>query len=264
MTDQPDFFDHPSGRRLAYHHTPGATPTVVFLGGFMSDMTGSKATTLEEHCRARGQAFLRLDYSGHGASSEKFEDGTIGLWAEDAAAVIDAAVGADGPLVLVGSSMGGWVALLLARRWPLRVRGLVGIAAAPDFTERMWTHELNDDLRATILRDGFVKIPSDYGPDPYIFTRALFDDGRKNSVLTGPLPVAGPVRLLQGMQDADVPWETAVTLAEKVDSPDPALTLIPAGDHRLSTDQDLARLTRTVDEILALLNGQETPSRNNP
>lgn len=246
----PSITKGPNGTDLAYVRTPGKAPGVMFLGGFMSDMTGSKAMVLEGHARKRGRAALRFDYSGHGASSGAFADGTIGAWADDALFMLDQFT--EGPVVLVGSSMGGWIASLIARKRPDRLAGFIGIAAAPDFTERMWAHDLTDQQRKIILTEGRVLIPSDYGPDPYIFTKALFDDGRANSVFSKPLRLDVPVRLLQGIEDPDVPWETAKTLAchmEDSGSSDVEAVLIPGGDHRLSTERDLNRLVRTLDEI---------------
>lgn len=249
----PNMTQGPNGTDLAYVRTSGGGPGVMFLGGFMSDMTGSKALTVEAHAKARDRAALRFDYSGHGQSGGAFADGTIGAWAADAIYMLENYT--DGPVVLVGSSMGGWIASLLARQCPEKVAGFIGIAAAPDFTDRMWTHDLNDDMRKMILTEGRVLVPSDYGPEPYTFTKALFDDGRAQSVLTEPLKIDAPVRLIQGTEDPDVPWETAKTLAchmEDSGSPDVEAILVPGGDHRLSSDSDLARLTRILDELWGL------------
>ncbi|MFC0409443.1 alpha/beta fold hydrolase [Roseomonas elaeocarpi] len=236
------------GTALAWASLPGAGPTVVFLGGFRSDMTGSKAIFLRDHCAARGQAFLRLDYSGHGASGGRFEDGTITRWTEDAAAVI--AARAPGPLVLVGSSMGGWIALLLARRWgPERVRALVGIAAAPDFTEELIPAELTVADHEALARDGVTYRPSEYG-DPVPFTAALLRDGARNLVLRDRRRLGCPVHLLQGMADPDVPWRHALRIVEALDDPGVLLTLIKDGDHRLSRPSDLVLLARALDPLL--------------
>lgn len=235
------------GTRLAYHLTEGSGPGVVFLGGFMSDMEGGKATMLEAYCKMRGQAFLRFDYQGHGESDGAFADGTIGLWAKDALAVIDGLT--KGPQILVGSSMGGWIALLAAKARPSRVKGLVGIAAAPDFTTRMWADELTADQRETILRDGMVEVPTDYGPDPYILTKALFDDGWESRVIHQPLHLDIPMRFIQGTEDLDVPWQTALDIAEAVTSDDVEVILVPGGDHRLSEKLDLKRLKRVVRQL---------------
>lgn len=247
----PEYFDSPHGSRIAYHKTQGTSPGVMFLGGFMSDMDGGKALALEAHCKHIGRAFIRFDYQGHGSSSGDFSDGTIGLWAKDALAVLDHLT--EGPQLLVGSSMGGWTSLLCAKARPGRVKGFVGIAAAPDFTTRMWQNELTETQRQTILSQGLVKIPTDYGPEPYILTKALFDDGHKNRVVHTPLHLDIPMRLIQGTADPDVPWQTALHIAEMATSSDVEVILVPEGDHRLSEPRDLKRLTRVVDELVGLL-----------
>ena len=240
VTD-PAFLARPDGTRLAYRHRPGAGPTVIFLPGFMSDMRGSKAEALDAWAAARGRAFLRLDYSGCGESGGAFAEGTISRWRDDALAVIDAA--ADGPVVLVGSSMGGWIALLIAAALPEQVAALVGIAAAPDFCD--W-----GDLAGL---DGPVELPSDYGPEPTLYTAALIADGRANRVLDAPIPYAGPVRLLQGQADLDVPWSLSHDIARVLGSADVQVTLVKDGDHRLSRPQDLALLAATLDRLLETL-----------
>ncbi|WP_426957277.1 alpha/beta hydrolase [Muricoccus radiodurans] len=237
----------PDGVPLAWAALPGTGPAVVFLGGFRSDMEGTKAIHLRDACAARGRAFLRLDYSGHGASGGDFEDGTIGAWAEDAALVIGAC--APGPVVLVGSSMGGWIALLLTRRWgETRVRGLIGLAAAPDFTEALIPAELTEADRATLARDGVLRRPSAYG-EPIPITARLLEEGRDQLLLGAPISFAGPVRLLQGMADPDVPWQHALRIVSALAGADVQLTLIKDGDHRLSRPEDLALLTRTLDAL---------------
>ncbi len=252
MTDSPSaapqFLDAGSGVSIAYHRLPGKSPGVVFLGGVRSDMTGTKALALEAFCRARGQAFLRFDYRGHGASSGRFEEGTIGRWAEDAFAAIDRLT--EGPQILVGSSMGGWIALLTALRLSSRVAGLVGIAAAPDFTEDLLWSAFPADKRERLQRDGVIREPSQYGEKPYSITYELIRDGRKHLLLRDPLKLRIPVRLLQGMLDPDVPWQRSLRLADKLEGSDVRVVLIKDGDHRLSRDQDLALLCRTVEELL--------------
>lgn len=243
---QPSILKAAHGTEIAYHKIPGAGPGVVFFGGFMSDMEGSKALTLEAYCREAGRAFVRFDYQGHGQSSGEFADGTIGLWAKDALEVIDKLT--EGPQILVGSSMGGWIALLAAKARPGRVKALVGIAAAPDFTVRHWA-ELSEDARQTILRDGRLEVPSEYGPDPYVFTKALFEDGWKSRVNHRPIHLDIPVRLIQGTEDADVPWQTAMSIADNLTGEDVEVILVPGGDHRLSRDIDLKRLVRVVDNL---------------
>lgn len=238
-----------NGVELAWSHLAGAGPTIVFLPGFKSDMAGSKAVHLRDWAAARGRAMLRLDYAGHGASGGVFEDGTIGGWTADARAVIAART--QGPLLLVGSSMGGWIALLLARALPGRVAALVGIAAAPDFTETLLWDGLSETERAVLARDGYVERPSIYGEKPYRFTRALIEDGRAQRLLDRPIAVTCPVRLLQGQRDPDVPWPTALRIAEQLASEDVEVTLIKDGDHRLSRKQDLDLLVRTVTALVA-------------
>ena len=243
----PAFLDLPDGRRLAYHRTPGAAPGVVFLGGFRSDMTGTKATFLEAWARDRGRAFLRFDYTGHGASSGAFEDGAIGDWARDAADAIGRLT--EGPQILVGSSMGGWIALLVALRLPARVAGLVGIAAAPDFTEDgMWA-QFDAAARASLAAEGRLELPSDYADAPYVVTRRLIEDGRAHLVLRAPLELAVPLRLLHGTADADVPVTVALRLLEHAEGPDVRLTLVKGADHRFSAPETLALIAATVEEM---------------
>ena len=218
------------------------------MGGFASDMTGTKAVFLESHCRKRGQAFIRFDYFGHGASSGRFSEGTIGRWREDALTVIDRLT--EGPQILVGSSMGGWIMLLAALSRPARVAGLVGIAAAPDFTEELMWNRMTAPIREQVMRTGEWHEPSRYGPDLPI-TRKLIEEGRHHLLLGQPIPVDCPVRLLQGMEDPDVPWRWAVRIAERLTGTDVAVTLIKDGDHRLSRPQDLARLATVIDEMSA-------------
>lgn len=245
---EPQFLETPQRRRIAFHRTAGAGPGVVFLGGFRSDMTGTKALHLEDWARATGRAFLRFDYSGHGESSGDFEQGSIGDWAEDAMDAI--AELTEGPQFLVGSSMGGWISLLVAREMPDRVAGLVGIAAAPDFTEDgMWAR-FSAAQRDTLLHDGRLELPSDYSDEPYVITRRLIDEGRTRLVLRSPLHLPFPVRLLQGTDDADVPVSVALRLLDHAESPDLRLTLVKGADHRFSSPECLALMTRTLEEIL--------------
>ena len=240
-----------SGASIAYHAVAGSSsnslPGIIFMTGFMSDMTGGKALALEQLARERELAFLRFDYQGHGQSSGEFAEGTISLWAEDALAVLDELT--EGPQILVGSSMGGWMMLLTARTRPERIAGLVGIAAAPDFTEDLLRQELTAEQMAEVEENGFVVVPSEF-EDDYTFTKALFDDGKEHLVLREEIPLDCPVRLLHGLNDQSVPWQTALTIQEKLRSEDVEVTLIKNGDHRLSEDADLARLTRTVSALV--------------
>ncbi|MFN4157479.1 MAG: alpha/beta hydrolase [Gemmobacter sp.] len=238
----------PQGRQIAFHRTPGQEPGVVFLGGFRSDMTGTKAIFLEDWARARGRAYLRLDYSGHGASSGEFVDGCIGDWAEDALVALEALT--EGPQVLVGSSMGGWIALLVARERAERVAGLVGIAAAPDFTEDLvWAH-MPAAERAILISAGRVERPSAYSDAAYVYTRRLIEDGRRHLVLRGPLPLPFPVRLLQGTADADVPLAVALRLLDHATGPDIRLTLMKDADHRMSSPDALRLIADSIAELL--------------
>ncbi|MCZ8332916.1 MAG: alpha/beta fold hydrolase [Rhodobacteraceae bacterium] len=237
------------GRRIAHHRTPGQGPGVVFLGGFMSDMTGSKALFLQDWAEGEGRAFLRFDYSGHGQSSGAFEEGCIGDWAEDAMAAIAALT--DGPQVLVGSSMGGWIALQIARAMPDRVKALVGIAPAPDFTEDSMWAGFSAAQRAELLDKGRIVIPSDYATDGYPITRRLIEDGRQRLVLRTPLLLPFPVRILQGTADTDVPVSVALRLMDHAESPDMRLTLVKGADHRFSTPECLAMIASAVIEVSA-------------
>ncbi|MCX8132921.1 MAG: alpha/beta hydrolase [Roseococcus sp.] len=254
MRDESLILPAADGTPLACRRLPGRGPGVVFLGGFRSDMTGSKAEYLAGWCAARGRAFLRFDYSGHGASGGRFEEGTIGRWAADAEAALAALT--EGPQVLVGSSMGGWIAALLALRHPARVAGLIGIAPAPDFTEELMWARFPEPVRAAILRDGQWLRPSEYGP-PIPITRALIEEGRNHLLLGAPIPIAAPVRLLHGQQDPDVPWQHSLRLAERITGGDVEVTLVKQGDHRLSTPAQLALLGRTLGALLARLEGED-------
>jgi len=246
----PDHLTTPQGRRIAYRHSPGRGPGVVFLGGFRSDMTGTKAQFLQDWAEGQGRAFLRFDYSGHGVSGGDFRDGAIGDWLQDAAAVLALT---EGPQVLVGSSMGGWIALLLARSMPERVAGLVGIAAAPDFTEdSMWAAFSPQD-HAALAERGFVETPSDYSADPYVITRRLIEDGRDHLVLRSPLDLPMPARFLQGEADRDVPVAVALRLFGHVTGPDVRLTLVKAADHRFSTPDCLELIAATLAEVVEIV-----------
>jgi pimeloyl-ACP methyl ester carboxylesterase len=240
--------DRGDGVELAWERLDGTSPTLVFLPGYGSDMTGDKASMLFTDCADHGRAMLRFDYSGHGTSGGRFEDGTIGVWTNDALAAIDRLT--DGPLILIGSSMGGWIALLCALARRERVAGLVGIAAAPDFTEALIWHSLSFELRARLMQHGVVHVPSKYGA-PTPVTRALIEDGRNHLLLSAPIALDCPVRLLHGQADPDVPWEMALRIADQLDSADVRVILVKDGDHRLSRPQDLALLRQTVAALLS-------------
>jgi pimeloyl-ACP methyl ester carboxylesterase len=235
------------GREIAYHFSPGQGPGVVFLGGFKSDMQGTKALHLQDWAQANNRAFLRFDYSGHGQSSGDFLEGAIGDWYEDALAAITTLT--TGPQILIGSSMGGWISLLVARAIPDRVAGLIGIAAAPDFTEDSMWASFTDAQKAE-LAAGQVALPSDYADSPYIITKRLIEEGRNRLVLRSPLNLPFPVRLLQGTDDVDVPPAVALRLLDHAQSPDLRLTLVKGADHRFSTDACLDLITATLSEIL--------------
>ena len=254
LTVAPAYLPSTGGARVAYVRTAGSGPGVVFLGGFMSDMTGTKATALEAWARDRDRAFVRFDYRGHGDATGAFEDGTIGTWLADALAVLDGAT--EGPQILVGSSMGGWIALLVARARPERIAGVLGIAAAPDFTRRMWREEFGDTERAAVERDGRVTVPSEYSEDGYVITRDLLEEAEQHMLLDGPIPVRCPVRLLHGMRDEAVPWETSLRIAEQLEADDVETILVRGGDHRLSESADLDRLMRTLEELLTTTGSQ--------
>lgn len=241
------FLETPSGRRLAYHGTPGRGPWIVFLGGLKSDMMGTKAVFLEDWARREGRAFLRLDYSGHGESSGVFTDGCIGDWAEDTRAAVAALT--EGPIVPVGSSMGGWQALLLARAEPARIAGLVTIAAAPDFTEDGYWATFTDAQKQELQDAGQVELPSDY-MEPYIITQRMIEDGRQQLVLRAPLHLPFPVRFLQGTADTAVSVATAVRLLEHATGPDMQLRLIKDADHRFSDEKCLDLIVNAIDEVL--------------
>ncbi len=243
----------PDGNTIAYRRTRPAVlgrnaPGIVFLHGFRSDMTGGKAQAVEAYCRGRGQACLLFDGFAHGQSSGDFAQGTIGRWAEDAAAVLDQLT--EGPQILVGSSFGGWIMVLAALLRPQRVAGLLGLAAAPDFTEDLILAAFSPEERRALDEQGQVIIPGTYDLPPYPITKRLIDEARVHLVLRGPIPLTCPVRLIHGLDDPDVPWQTAMRLQEKLASTDVAVTLVKGAGHRLSAPADLVRLRMTLDDLL--------------
>jgi pimeloyl-ACP methyl ester carboxylesterase len=244
----PAILARPGGATIAYHRLAGTAPGIVFLGGFRSAMTGTKALFLADYCRRRGRAYVRFDYFGHGASSGDFAAGSIGRWREDAIAVIDSLT--TGPQVLVGSSMGGWIMLLAALARHERIAALVGIAGAPDFTEELLWPRLSPAQREEIARRGAIVLPSAFDPAGYLYTRALVEDGRRHLLLGAPIALGMPVRLLHGLSDRSVPWQLSLRLAERLASRDVVVNLIKDGDHRLSSPADLARLAQTLDELI--------------
>jgi pimeloyl-ACP methyl ester carboxylesterase len=244
----PGILTREDGATIAYRRRAGKAPCVVFLGGFMSDMMGTKAETLDQFCAARGQAYLRFDYFGHGASSGAFADATVGRWTDDTLAALDRLT--EGPLVLVGSSLGGWLMLLAALARPARVAALVGIAAAPDATEALMWRRFPEAVRQTIIAQGAIRIPSAYSAEGYLITRALIEDGRRHLLPASDIPVSCPVRLLHGMDDPDVPWQTSLELTQRLRSADVRVVLVKDGDHRLSRPADLALLLRTLEPLV--------------
>ncbi len=242
-----------AARGIAVRKFGGNKPGLFWLGGFKSDMNGTKASSLADYCARTGRAYVRFDYSGHGESDGRFEDGTISSWLEDAVTVFESQ--ADGPQILVGSSMGGWMALLLAgvlakRKQSSRLAGMVLIAPAPDFTEDLMWASFSPEVRREIEEKGSWQRPSAYGEEPYAITRALIEDGRKHILLNKPIELGCPVRILQGAQDVDVPYAHALKLVSCLAQDDVVLTLIKDGDHRLSRPEDLERLFGVIDELI--------------
>ncbi|MGI3170508.1 alpha/beta fold hydrolase [Pseudooceanicola sp. C21-150M6] len=246
----PQTLTTPQGRTIAYHKTEGAGPGVIFLGGFNSDMGGTKAVALEAWAKRTGRAFLRFDYSGHGESSGAFTDGCIGDWAEDAQQAITQLT--DGPQVLVGSSMGGWISLLMTKRIPDQIAGLVTIAAAPDFTEDSMWAGFDEAQRHALEMVEQVALPSEYG-EPYIITKRLIEDGRNHLLLRDTIPLPFPVRFLMGTADADVDLSVALRLMERAEGPDIRLTLVKGADHRFSDPECLVLIEKSVEKVLARL-----------
>ena len=241
--DDLEHLTRPDGERLALKRVRGAGPTAVWIGGFRSDMEGTKALALDAAARERGWNYVRYDHFAHGQSSGDWRQATIGRWREDAIALIDSL---EGPIVPVGSSMGGWVALLLALARPERLAGLVLVNPAPDFTEDLMWPGLADHERQAILREGETLVV-EAGLGPYVLTRRMFEEARDWLLLREPLPVAAPVHILQGRADDVVPWRRQIALIERLTGADVRLDLIEGGDHRLSTPADLARLVDAVE-----------------
>jgi pimeloyl-ACP methyl ester carboxylesterase len=246
MSETSGYLPRTDGERLAWRRVAGEGPTVVWLGGYRSDMTGTKAEAIADWAQAKGRGYVRFDYFGHGASSGDFAaGGSITRWREDALAVIDELT--EVPLVLVGSSMGGWISCLAAMARPERLHALVLIAPAPDFTSRLMPLTIPPEGQAAIRETGVWLQPSPYG-EPNPITAKLLEDGARWSILDAPVPIEAPVRILQGGEDPDVPWRHALELAQAIRGQDVVFTLIKDGDHRLSRPQDIARLVAAVDE----------------
>jgi pimeloyl-ACP methyl ester carboxylesterase len=242
----------PDGHELAYDLLPAKAgspaPGVVFLHGLASDRRGTKAEALMKHCQDRGYGFLAFDMFGHGEATGRLEEAGPGRWRDDALAAIDALT--KGPQIVIGSSMGGWIMLLAALARPQRLAGLIGIAAAPDFTEDLVWAQFSPDQQNELLTKGVVTVPSDYGEPPMPYSRHLLEDGRAHLLLRAPMSIACPVRLLHGQQDVSVPWQTSLKIAEKIVSPDVVTIFVKDGDHRLSRPQDIALLCQTLDNLM--------------
>lgn len=252
MSEREGTLTRSDGETLAYRARSGKGPALVWFGGFKSDMTGTKATALDDWAASRGRAYVRFDYFGHGQSSGDFEDGTIGRWLEDGMAVLKEL--APGPVIPVGSSMGGWISLLAAREMAKagegdRLKGLVLIAPAPDFTETLMWNTFSKEVRDEIMATGAHRQPSDYDDEPYVITRRLIEEGRDHLLLGSPIQLSCPVRILQGMRDEDVPWRHALKLVDAIAGDDVTYTLVKNGDHRLSEPGDIARLHAVLDEV---------------
>ena len=241
------FLRRENGTLLAWFRLEGESPGLMFLGGFRSDMSGTKASALETHCRKVGRAFVRFDYGGHGESSGKFEEGTIGEWAEDALAILDEV--AQGPQVLVGSSMGAWMMLLAALARPERVKGLVGVASGPDFTAGFKKHRLTEEMERELDARGYVMHAPNIWGEPYPITRKLLDEAENHLLLRGEIDVTCPVRLIHGMADETISWEVSLKLSEVLKSDDVRLTLVKDGGHRLSRDADIELIIRTAEKL---------------
>lgn len=244
---QYSFIKTDDNRKIAYSLSEGKSPCVIFLGGFKSDMTGTKATAIEAACKEVGQRFIRFDYGGHGKSEGRFEDGTIGSWKKDALLVLDK-LGAESN-ILVGSSMGAWIALLCALERKEKVSALIGIAGAPDFTEKLIWEKFTPKQKEQIKKTGIYYAPSCYGEEPYPITLKLIEEARNHLLLDAEIAIDIPIRLFQGMEDTDVPWQTSVTLAQKLYSKDVILTFIKDGDHRLSSPKQLEIVINSIKEL---------------
>lgn len=243
-----EYLGRPGKPKLAYVYSPPteeghAYPLVMFCGGYRSDMTGTKATYFEQQCQARGQGYVRFDYSGHGASEGRFEDGTIGDWASDALAVFDHF--AKEPIVLVGSSMGGWIVLLLAQERPELIKGLIGIAAAPDFTEDIYAR-LTDEQKNNLEAQGYAEVPNDYSDEPYVFTKDFYEEAKNHLLLNKEKSVPFPMRLIQGRQDKDVVWQTATKIQKVFGASETDIIFIEDGGHQLSRPEDLELIDREI------------------
>ena len=245
-----NYLSAPKGEKIAYKKSDGKGPTLVWCGGLKSDMEGGKATNLHDWAIEEERSYIRFDYFGHGESSGAFREGTISRWASDVVQVIDELT--KGDVILVGSSMGGWASLLATLQRPSRVRGLLLIAPAPDFTQKLTWVDWTDEQRETLERDGIVYVPSDYD-EPYEYSRVLMKDGKANQILDAPINFDGPVRILQGAVDPVVPWEYSRQILDVITSEDVDYTLVKNGDHSLSAPEDLDRLVRVAKELCRII-----------
>lgn len=246
-----EFLKTKDGLNIAAKKLEGDPPTVIFMPGFFSNMEGTKATFLEKSCKARGQAYVRFDYRGHGTSDGAFEDGTFTDWINDTLLVLDEL--ADAPVVAVGSSMGGWIGLLAALKRPEKIRGLVGIASSPDFTEDIWHRRMTDKQREIMNRQGYIAQPSDYQDEPVIITKKLLESGKNHLLLNKKsLKLDIPVTLIHGKKDVDVPWQKSEQLYRMIDREDSELIIVPDGQHRLSREKDLKLIWQEVEKISGL------------
>lgn len=246
------FYQNDNGHSIAYKHLSGRKPGVLFLGGFFSDMEGTKATYLYNFCEKHQISYTCFDYFGHGHSSGKFEEGSIGQWLEDALHIFDHIT--KGPQIVVGSSMGGWIMFLLALLRKERVQSITGIAPAPDFTEKLMWAQFPDNIKNEILTNGVYYQPSEYDENPYPITKKLIEDGRNHLLLDNNIDIECPVRLIHGQKDEDVPYDISMQIIQKIKSKDVELCLIKEGDHRLSSDEDLKRLSDTIYSLYSLSN----------
>ena len=251
MTQLGGILARENGATIAYRRSLGKNPGVVFIHGLRSDMNGNKALALEAHCKETGRAFLCFDLTGHGSQKDRFEEGTIGAWTKDVIAVLDELT--EGPQILVGSSLGGWLMLLATLARPDRVAGLMGLAAAPDFTENLIYAAFTGQQRRDLVEQGRVLIDDCYGEQPYAISRALIEEGRDHLLLGGPIDISRPAILIQGQRDEDVPWQTALTLAEKLSSRRVKVVLHKSGNHRLSEPEDLHLILTNLEYLIYTL-----------
>lgn len=249
MNSKPQILKAKDGTAIAYHKSEGSKekPGIIFCGGFMSDMEGAKATALEKFCKEKNYSFVRFDYMGHGKSSGEFTDGTISIWKENALEVFDNLT--DGPQIIVGSSLGGWISILVALEREDRIFGVVGVAPAPDFTENLIWKKLSQEDKDKLEKDGVIYQDSDYG-DPYPITIKLIEDGRNHLLLEDKIIMDCPVRFLHGMKDKDVPFNISVQLSELITSDNLCVNLVPNGEHSMSSNDNIELLCGTIEDMI--------------